>query len=144
MRRILPVILFLTLSVLSASAQTVQDAGYRIVGHIKSDGTIQDSGYKIVGHIKADGTVQDASYKIIGHIKSDGTVQDAGYRIVGHVKSDGTIPHHRACEGYPDEMGGSILLFPLIIITLRYEKNLVCRLRPLGVGLYPEDQRDIA
>ena len=85
MRRILSIILFLILSVWAVSAQTVQDAGYRIIGHIKSDGTIQDSGYKIVGHIKADGTVQDASYRIIGHIKSDGTVQDASCRIVGHV-----------------------------------------------------------
>ena len=45
----------------------MQDASYRIVGHIKDDGTVQDSSYKIIGHIKKDGTVQDASYKIIGH-----------------------------------------------------------------------------
>jgi hypothetical protein len=166
MRRILPIILFLALSVLSVSAQTIQDAGYRIVGHIKSDGTIQDSGYKITGHIKSDGTIQDASYRIIGHIKSDGTVQDASYRIVGHIKSDGTVQDssyriigHVKSDGtvqdasyriighdkrHPDEMGCLVFLFPLIINTFRYEKTPVCRLRPLGVGLYPEDFRDLA
>ena len=86
MRRILPIILFLTLSVLSASAQMVQDASYRVVAHIKSDGTIQDASYKVIGHIKADGTVQDSSYRVIGHVKKDGTVQDASYRVIGHAK----------------------------------------------------------
>lgn len=52
MRRILPIILFLILSVLSASAQTVQDASYRVVAHIKSDGTIQDASYRVIGHAK--------------------------------------------------------------------------------------------
>ena len=69
MRRVLILLLALTLGALSASAQTVQDASYRIVGHIKSDGTIQDSSYRIIGHIKSDGTLQDASYRIIGHAK---------------------------------------------------------------------------
>ena len=69
MRRFLTLLLFLALTALSASAQTVQDASYRIVGHIKSDGTVQDSSYRIIGHVKSDGTVQDASYRIIGHTK---------------------------------------------------------------------------
>ena len=69
MRRFLTLLLFLALTALSASAQTVQDASYRIVAHIKSDGTIQDDSYRIIGHIKSDGTVQDASYRIIGHTK---------------------------------------------------------------------------
>ena len=69
MRRFLPFLLFLFLTGLSASAQMVQDAGYRVVGHIKSDGTIQDASYRIIGHVKSDGTVQDASYRIIGHAK---------------------------------------------------------------------------
>ena len=62
-------VLYLTLTALSASAQLVQDASYRVVAHIKSDGTIQDSSYRIIGHVKSDGTVQDSSYRIIGHAK---------------------------------------------------------------------------
>ena len=71
MKKILQIVLFLLLSAAGAgaAAQTVQDASYRIVGHIKSDGTIQDASYRIIGHIKSDGTVQDASYRIIGHAK---------------------------------------------------------------------------
>ena len=69
MRRFLTLILFLALAAVSASAQMVQDASYRIVAHIKSDGTIQDSSYRVIGHVKSDGTVQDASYRIIGHTK---------------------------------------------------------------------------
>ena len=86
MKQILHIVLFLLLTTAGAAAQTVQDAGYRIVAHIKSDGTIQDASYRIIGHIKSDGTIQDASYRIIGHVKSDGTVQDAGYRVIGHTK----------------------------------------------------------
>ena len=69
MRKVIHIVLLLLLTALGARAQTVQDAGYRIVGHIKSDGTIQDAGYKMIGHIKSDGTVQDAGYRIIGHTK---------------------------------------------------------------------------
>lgn len=35
MRRFLPFLLFLTVACLSASAQTVQDASYRVIGHVK-------------------------------------------------------------------------------------------------------------
>ena len=70
----------------SASAATVQDGSYRIVGHIKSDGTIQDGSYRTVGHVKSDGTIQDGSYRIVGYIKSDGTVQDSSYRTIGHAR----------------------------------------------------------
>ena len=73
MRRIIYVILLLTLSALGLRAQTVQDAGYRIVAHIKSDGTVQDGSYRTIGHIKSDGTVQDGSYRTIGH--ADGIPQ---------------------------------------------------------------------
>lgn len=69
MRKVFVILLLLTLSALGLGAQTVQDAGYRIVAHIKSDGTIQDSSYRIIGHVKSDGTVQDSSYRIIGHAK---------------------------------------------------------------------------
>ena len=69
----------------SAGAQTIKDASYRTVAHIKSDGTVQDSGYRTIGHIKSDGTVQDSGYRTIGHIKSDGTVQDASYHTIGHA-----------------------------------------------------------
>lgn len=41
-------------------------------------------------------------------------------------------------------MDGIIFLFPLIIITLRYEKTPILRLRPPGVGLYPEDGRHVS
>ena len=61
MRSFLTLLLFLALATVSASAQMVQDASYRIVGHIKSDGTVQDASYRITGHVKSDGTVQDAS-----------------------------------------------------------------------------------
>ena len=60
MRRFLTLILFLALAAVSASAQTVQDASYRIVAHIKSDGTIQDASYRVIGHINPNGTIQDA------------------------------------------------------------------------------------
>ena len=69
MRRFFFLVLFLTLSAVTASAQLVQDASYRVVAHIKSDGTIQDDSYRVIGHIKSDGTVQDASYRVIGHAK---------------------------------------------------------------------------
>ena len=69
MRRVIHILLLLLLTTLGSRAQTVQDASYRIVGHIKSDGTIQDASYRIIGHVKSDGTVQDASYRIIGHAK---------------------------------------------------------------------------
>ena len=93
MRKVIHFVLMLALmlTALGARAQTVQDAGYRVVAHIKSDGTIQDASYRIIGHIKSDGTIQDESYRIVGHLKSDGTVQDASYRIVCHIKSDGTV-----------------------------------------------------
>ena len=52
MRRFLTLVLFLALTALSASAQTVQDASYRIVAHIKSDGTVQDASYRVIGHTK--------------------------------------------------------------------------------------------
>ena len=74
---------------LDATAQTIQNASYQTVAHIKSDGTIQDASYRTVGHIKDDGTIQDSSYRTIGHVKQDGTVQDASYRTIGHV---GNIP----------------------------------------------------
>ena len=74
-----------------AAAQMVQDAGYKVVAHIKTDGTLQDESYRVIGHIKADGTIQDSSYRVVGHLKSDGTVQDASYRVMGHIKSDGTV-----------------------------------------------------
>ena len=51
----------------SASAQTIKDASYRTVAHIKSDGTIQDASYHTIGHIRNDGSIQDASYHTIGH-----------------------------------------------------------------------------
>ena len=38
---------------LCASAQTVKNASYQTVAHIKSDGTVQDSSYRTIGH--ADG-----------------------------------------------------------------------------------------
>ena len=66
MRRFLTLILFLALSALAASAQMVQDASYRIVAHIKSDGTIQDASYRVIGHINPNGTIQDASYRTVG------------------------------------------------------------------------------
>ena len=86
MRKVFQIVLFLLLAAAGAHAQTIQDASYRITGHLKSDGTVQDANYRIVGHIKKDGTIQDSSYRIIGHVKSDGTVQDASYRIIGHAK----------------------------------------------------------
>ena len=67
MRRFLTLILFLALAALSASAQMVQDASYRVVAHIKSDGTIQDASYRVIGHIASNGTIQDASYRTVGH-----------------------------------------------------------------------------
>ena len=33
-----------------AGAQTIKNASYSIVAHIKDDGTIQDAEYKITGH----------------------------------------------------------------------------------------------
>ena len=69
MKRFLILVLFLFLAAPSVFSQTIQDAGYRIVAHIKSDGTVQDSSYRIIGHVKSDGTVQDASYRVIGHTK---------------------------------------------------------------------------
>ena len=50
MRKVFHIVLLLLLTALGARAQTVQDAGYRIVGHIQSDGTIQDASYRIIGH----------------------------------------------------------------------------------------------
>ena len=35
MRRFLTLILFVTLAAVSASAQMVQDASYRVIGHVK-------------------------------------------------------------------------------------------------------------
>ena len=68
MRR-LPVILLAAILglCLPARAQTIKNASYSIVAHIKDDGTIQDASYRITGHIKADGTVQDASYRTLVH-----------------------------------------------------------------------------
>jgi len=37
----------------SIDAQTVKNAGYQTVAHIKADGTIQDASYRTIGH--ADG-----------------------------------------------------------------------------------------
>ena len=34
----------------AAGAQTIKDASYRTVAHIKSDGTIQDASYHTIGH----------------------------------------------------------------------------------------------
>ena len=70
---------------------TIQDGSYRTIGHIKSDGTVQDGSYRTIGHLRKDGTVQDESYRTVGHIKKDGTVQDSSYRTVGHVREDGTV-----------------------------------------------------
>ena len=86
MRKVVCFILLLTLSALGARAQQVQDALYRVVAHIKTDGTVQDESYRVIGHIQSDGVIQDASYRVIGHVKKDGTVQDASYRVIGHVK----------------------------------------------------------
>ena len=98
MKKGFQIVLFLLLAAAGAmgaatdvAAQTVQDAGYKVVAHIKADGTLQDDSYRVIGHIKADGTIQDSSYRVVGHLKSDGTVQDASYRVVGHIKSDGTV-----------------------------------------------------
>ena len=52
MRKVVCFILLLTLSALGARAQQVQDALYRVVAHIKSDGTIQDDSYRVIGHVK--------------------------------------------------------------------------------------------
>lgn len=68
MMRHLFLILITLLSVCAAvSAQTVKNASYQTLAHIKSDGTIQDASYRTIGHVKNDGTVQDASYRTIGH-----------------------------------------------------------------------------
>ena len=86
MMRHLFLILITLLSVCAAvSAQTVKNASYQTVAHIKSDGTIQDSGYRTIGYIKSDGRVQDASYRTVGYLKDNGTVQDASYRTIGHA-----------------------------------------------------------
>ena len=88
-RKIL-LLLVLSLGFLSvAQGQTIRNASYQSVAHIKSDGTIQDASYRTIGHIKKDGTVQDSSYRTVGHIREDGTVQDASYRTIGHA---GGIP----------------------------------------------------
>ena len=34
----------------AAGAQTIKDASYRIVAHIKSDGTVQNASYHTIGH----------------------------------------------------------------------------------------------
>ncbi|MBQ9878610.1 MAG: hypothetical protein IJM29_06900, partial [Bacteroidales bacterium] len=39
-------------TVFTARAQTIKNASYSIVAHIKNDGTIQDASYRIIGHIK--------------------------------------------------------------------------------------------
>ena len=52
MRRILTLLLFLAFAAVSASAQMVQDASYRILGHVKTDGTVQDASYRVIGHVK--------------------------------------------------------------------------------------------
>lgn len=78
-------------SLTSNLMETIQDASYRTIGHIKSDGTVQDASYRTVGHLKNDGTFQNRSYSTIGHIRDDGTVQDGNYRTIGHIKDDGTI-----------------------------------------------------
>ena len=85
MKRILTILACILAFCLAAQAQTIKDASYRTVAHIKSDGTVQDASYRTIGHIKSDGTVQDASYRTIGHVKSNGTVQDASYRTIGHA-----------------------------------------------------------
>jgi hypothetical protein len=53
MKRLLEItlaILFCAVS-LDATAQTIQNASYQTVAHIKSDGTIQDASYRTIGHV---------------------------------------------------------------------------------------------
>lgn len=42
--------LILSLLCTAAFAQRVTDSGYCTVAHIRSDGTIQDAGYRTIGH----------------------------------------------------------------------------------------------
>lgn len=74
-----------------AKGQTIKNASYQTVAHIKSDGTIQDASYRTIGHLRKDGTVQDEGYRTVGHIKKDGTVQDGSYCTIGHIREDGTV-----------------------------------------------------
>ena len=34
----------------AAGAQTIKDASYRTVAHVKSDGTVQNASYHTIGH----------------------------------------------------------------------------------------------
>ena len=36
----------------NAQAQTITNASYSTIAHVKSDGTIQDSGYHTLGHAR--------------------------------------------------------------------------------------------
>ena len=74
MRKILCFLVLLMLSAVGVRAQMVQDASYRVVAHIKSDGTIQDASYRVIGHIQSNGLIQDASYRVVVHLERDGTV----------------------------------------------------------------------
>ena len=67
MKRFLSILACIFAFCLAVQAQTVKDASYRTVAHIKSDGTVQDASYRTIAHIKSNGTVQDASYHTIGH-----------------------------------------------------------------------------
>ena len=71
MRKILCFLVLLMLSAVGVRAQMVQDASYRVVAHIKSDGTIQDASYRVIGHIQSNGLIQDASYRVVGHLERD-------------------------------------------------------------------------
>ncbi len=54
MQRFLKYILaaLLFASTVVATAQSIKDASYLTVGHVREDGTVMDSSYRTVGHAK--------------------------------------------------------------------------------------------
>ncbi len=84
----------------SATAQTLRDANYNIVGKINPNGTVRNSDYGAVGFFNNDGTIVNAKNKTVGRIDGKMQIFDNHGTRLGFINADGTV-----CDGEDNKLG---------------------------------------
>lgn len=84
----------------AASAQTLRDASYNIVGKINPNGTVRNGDYGAVGFFNNDGTIANAKNKTVGRIDNKMQIFDNHDDRLGFINADGTV-----CDGEGDKLG---------------------------------------
>lgn len=83
--------LVMTISAVSASAQSLRDGEYNYIGKISPNGTVRDATYNAIGFFNADGTVADKNGTVRGRVNRDLNIYDNGDKRIGFINVDGTV-----------------------------------------------------